>query len=63
MHEITLIQGISLAVLVFILGIDFWLEALFLFRPISVCALTGAFLGDIHIGLFPGGLSELAGAG
>ncbi|SSF28166.1 PTS system N-acetylgalactosamine-specific EIIC component 1 [Klebsiella pneumoniae] len=33
MHEITLLQGLSLAALVFVLGIDFWLEALFLFRP------------------------------
>lgn len=29
MHEITLLQGLSLAALVFVLGIDFWLEALF----------------------------------
>ena len=36
MHEITLLQGLSLAALVFVLGIDFWLEALFLFRPIIV---------------------------
>ena len=63
MHEITLIQGISLAALVFVLGIDFWLEALFLFRPIIVCTLTGAILGDIHIGLITGGLTELAFAG
>ena len=63
MHEITLIQGISLAALVFFLGIDFWLEALFLFRPIIVCTLTGAILGDIHIGLITGGLTELAFAG
>lgn len=63
MHEITLIQGLSLAALVFILGIDFWLEALFLFRPIIVCTLTGAILGDIHIGLITGGLTELAFAG
>ena len=33
------IQGLSLAALVFVLGIDFWLEALFLFRPIIVCTL------------------------
>ena len=63
MHEITLLQGISLAALVFFLGIDFWLEALFLFRPIIVCTLTGAILGDIHIGLITGGLTELAFAG
>lgn len=51
MHEITLLQGLSLAALVFVLGIDFWLEALFLFRPIIVCTLTGAILGDIRTGL------------
>ncbi|ENN9243149.1 PTS sugar transporter subunit IIC, partial [Escherichia coli] len=50
MHEITLLQGLSLAALVFVLGIDFWLEALFLFRPIVVCTLTGAILGDIQTG-------------
>ena len=54
MHEITLLQGLSLAALVFVLGIDFWLEALFLFRPIIVCTLTG---------LITGGLTELAFAG
>ncbi|MGQ7030505.1 PTS sugar transporter subunit IIC, partial [Escherichia coli] len=53
MHEITLLQGLSLAALVFVLGIDFWLEALFLFRPIIVCTLTGAILGDIQTGLIP----------
>ncbi len=46
MHEITLLQGLSLAALVFVLGIDFWLEALFLFRPIIVCTLIGAILGN-----------------
>lgn len=57
MHEITLLQGLSLAALVFFLGIDFWLEALFLFRPIIVCTLTGAILGDIQTGLITGGLT------
>ncbi len=63
MHEITLLQGLSLAALAFVLGIDFWLEALFLFRPIIVCTLTGAILGDIQTGLITGGLTELAFAG
>ena len=63
MHEITLLQGLSSAALVFVLGIDFWLEALFLFRPIIVCTLTGAILGDIQTGLITGGLTELAFAG
>lgn len=33
MHEITLLQGLSFGGVSFVLGIDFWLEALFLFRP------------------------------
>ena len=60
MHEITLLQGLSLAALVFVLGIDFWLEALFLFRPIIVCTLTGAILGDIQTGLITGGLTAVS---
>jgi len=61
--EITLVQGISLAVLGIILGIDFWLEAFFIFRPIIVCTLTGIILGDVQLGLIAGGLTELAFAG
>ncbi|MBM3114333.1 PTS galactosamine transporter subunit IIC [Jeongeupia naejangsanensis] len=63
MHEITLMQGLMLAGVAFIFGIDFWLEALFLFRPIIVCTITGAILGDLQIGLITGGLTELAFAG
>ena len=47
MHEITLIQGISLSALVFFLGIDFWLEALFLFRPIIAVSYTHLTLPTI----------------
>ncbi len=51
MHEITLLQGLSLAALVFFLGIDFWLEALFLFRPIIVCTLRKVRIsGEILLG-------------
>ncbi len=51
MHEITLLQGLSLAALVFFLGIDFWLEALFLFRPIIVCTLGKVRIsGEILLG-------------
>lgn len=63
MQSITLVQGIALTVLAIILGIDFWLEALFIFRPIIVCTLTGAILGDVQTGLIAGGLTELAFAG
>ena len=63
MHDITLAQGLALAALAFLLGIDFWLEALFLFRPIIVCTLSGFILGDVQTGLITGGLTELAFAG
>jgi len=63
MHSITLIQGILLSVMAIICGFDFWLEGLYLFRPIIVCTLTGLILGDLHIGLLAGGLTELAFAG
>lgn len=61
--QITLAQGIALAILAIILGVDFWLEALFIFRPIIVCTFTGLILGDLQTGLIAGGLTELAFAG
>lgn len=61
--EITLMQGIGLAIMAIIVGIDFWLEALFIFRPIIVCTLTGLILGDVQLGLLCGGITELAFAG
>ena len=48
---ITLAQGIALAVMAIIVGVDFWLEALFIFRPIIVCTLTGIILGNVPLGL------------
>lgn len=61
--EITLIQGILLALLALVTGIDFWLEALFIFRPMIVCTLTGIILGDLTLGLTAAALTELAFAG
>ncbi|GFZ34003.1 N-acetylgalactosamine permease IIC component 1 [Clostridium zeae] len=63
MHSITLLQGILLAVMAIIVGFDFWLEGLYIFRPIIVCTLTGIILGDVRTGLIAGGLTELAFAG
>lgn len=63
MQEITLIQGVLLSVMAIIVGIDSYLEGLFIFRPIIVCTLTGAILGDLQTGLFAGALVELAFAG
>lgn len=61
--SITMEQGIVLSIMVFFMGIDFWLESLFTFRPIIVCTITGIILGDVHLGLVTGGLTELAFAG
>ena len=63
MNDISLIQGILLAVMAIIVGFDFYLEALFIFRPIIVCTLTGLILGDLQTVLIAGGLTELAFAG
>lgn len=63
MAEITLVQGLLLALMAIIVGVDFWLEAFFIFRPIIVCTLTGLILGDVQLGLITGGLTELAFAG
>lgn len=63
MHFITLWQGIALSILAIIVGVDFWLEAFFTFRPIIVCTLTGLILGNLPLGLVAGGLTELAFAG
>lgn len=61
--EITLMQGIGLAIMAIIVGVDFWLEGFFIFRPIIVSTLTGFILGDVQLGLITGGITELAFAG
>ena len=61
--EITLMQGIGLAIMAIIVGVDFWLEGLFIFRPIIVSTLKGVILGDVQLGLLTGGITELAFAG
>lgn len=61
--EISLLQGILLAIFAFIFAVDFWLEGLFIFRPIIVCTVAGLIVGDVQTGLLAGGLVELAFAG
>lgn len=61
--EVTLIQGIVLAIAAVIIGIDYWLEAFFIFRPLVVSTITGIILGDVVLGLKCGALIELAFAG
>lgn len=48
--EITLAQGIGLALMAIVVGVDFWLEGFFIFRPIIVSTLTGLILGDLTLG-------------
>lgn len=61
--EITLLQAILLTIMTIIVGLDFFLEAFFIFRPLIVSTLTGLILGDITLGLKVGALIELAFAG
>lgn len=61
--EITLLQGILLAVMAFIVGVDYWLEAFFVFRPIIVASITGLIVGNLPLGIIAGGLTELTFAG
>lgn len=63
MGIISLEQGLLISLIALIAGIDFWLEAFFLFRPIIVSTLVGFVLGDIKLGLMAGGLTELVFAG
>ena len=63
MNEITLIQGLLIALMGIVVGLDSYLEVLFIFRPIIVCTLTGLILGDLRVGLLAGGLVELSFAG
>ncbi|MEG0176530.1 MAG: PTS galactosamine transporter subunit IIC [Anaerorhabdus sp.] len=61
--QITLMQGILLAIAAIIIGVDYWLEALFIFRPLVVSTVTGIILGNVQLGLATGALTELAFAG
>lgn len=63
MMSITLMQGLLLAVAAIIIGLDYWLEAFFVFRPLIVSTVTGIILGDVTLGLQTGALCELAFAG
>lgn len=61
--DISLLQGILIALIVMIIAIDWRLEGFFIFRPIIVAPLVGLILGDLNTGLIAGALVELAFAG
>lgn len=58
--EITLIQGILLAVVAFICALDGALEVFFWFRPIVVAFFAGIVLGDMELGCKAGAVAELS---
>jgi len=58
--QVTLMQGILLAVAAMIIGVDFWLEALFIFNPLIVATIAGIILGDVQLGLISGAICALA---
>lgn len=58
--QITLIQGLLLALLAFICACDACWEAFFWFRPIVVAFFAGIILGDVQTGLAAGAVAELS---
>lgn len=61
--QVTLLQGLLIALWAMISGLDCWLQAFFIFRPIIVATVTGLILGDLQLGVIAGGIGELAFAG
>ena len=48
--QITLVQGLLIALLVFICAIDKHMETFMWFRPLVVAFFTGIILGDVRLG-------------
>lgn len=58
--QITLVQGLLIAVAVFICACEKHLEAFMWFRPLVVSFITGIILGDVQLGMQAGAVTELA---
>ena len=58
--QITFIQGILVAVVVFICAFDKHMESFMWFRPLVVAFLTGIVLGNVQLGLAAGAVTELS---
>ncbi|MCI5773644.1 MAG: PTS sugar transporter subunit IIC [Erysipelotrichaceae bacterium] len=58
--QITLFQGLMLAILAFIVAWDKRWESFFAFRPIIVGTCVGIILGDLNTGLYAGAITELS---
>lgn len=58
--QITLVQGLLIALLVFICAFDKHMEAFMWFRPLVVAFFTGIILGDVRLGMQAGAVAELS---
>lgn len=58
--QITLMQGLLIALVVFICAIDKYMETFMWFRPLVVAFFTGLILGDVSLGLQAGAVAELS---
>ena len=55
--QITLVQGLLIALLVFICAIDKHMETFMWFRPLVVAFFTGIILGDVRLGMQAGAVA------
>lgn len=58
--EITFIQGLLIALVVFVCAMDKHMEAFMWFRPLAVAFFTGIILGDVQLGMKAGAVAELS---
>ena len=58
--QITLVQGLLIALLVFICAFDKHMETFMWFRPLVVAFFTGIILGDVRLGMQAGAVAELS---
>lgn len=58
--QITLVQGLLIALVVFICALDKHIEAFMWFRPLVVAFFTGLVLGNVPLGLQAGAVAELS---
>ena len=58
--QITLVQGLLIALLVFICALDKHMETFMWFRPLVVAFFTGIILGDVQLGMQAGAVAELS---
>lgn len=58
--SITLLQGLLLAGIIFVIAWDARWESFFVFHPIIICTITGIVLGNVNLGLEAAAIAELS---